>query len=97
MSVISSCNTTQNLHPEYINFFYTRTGSGLENQIPEAWLFHMHPHLQKLLKELLGYNFKLAELYLPGLGGETTGPVHKINARRKVSVRYVWSIIDTRD
>lgn len=37
---------------------------------------------------------RLAELHLPGLGGENTSPNYQINVRRKVSVKYVWSILD---
>ncbi|KAF2287404.1 hypothetical protein GH714_039833 [Hevea brasiliensis] len=82
------------------------SGTALENQIPEAWLSHMHPPHAKAAKGIAGLQLqvgriifalddgRLAELHLPGLGGENTGPNYQINVRRKVSVKYVWSILD---
>ncbi|KAJ9139655.1 hypothetical protein P3X46_030368 [Hevea brasiliensis] len=82
------------------------SGTALENQIPEAWLSHMHPPHAKAAKGITGLQLqigriiftlddgRLAELHLPGLGGETTAPNYQINVRRKVSHKYVWSILD---
>ncbi|XP_043813810.1 uncharacterized protein LOC110617993 isoform X2 [Manihot esculenta] len=82
------------------------SGAALENQIPEAWSSHMHPPHAKAAKGIAGLQLqvgrilfamddgRLAELHLPGLGGENTSPNYQINVRRKVSVKYVWSILD---
>lgn len=82
------------------------SGTTLENQIPEAWLSHMHPPHAQATKGIAGLQLqvgrmmfalddgRLAELHLPGLGGENTGPNYQLNVRRKVSAKYVWSILD---
>ncbi|XP_065867316.1 uncharacterized protein [Euphorbia lathyris] len=83
------------------------SGSIQENQISdEAWFNHMHPPHTKAAKGIAGLPLqagrtvfalddgRLAELHLPGLGGENTGPNYQINVRRKASVKYVWSILD---
>lgn len=83
-----------------------KTGTAQENQIPEAWLSHTHPLHAKAARGIAGLQLqvgrilfplddgRLAELHLPGLGGENTGPSHQVNVRRKTSVKYVWSILD---
>ncbi|KAF2312081.1 hypothetical protein GH714_027995 [Hevea brasiliensis] len=65
-------------------FLLTRTGTALENQIPEAWLSHMHPPHAKAAKGITGLQLqigriiftlddgRLAELHLPGLDAPET-------------------------
>uniref|UniRef100_A0A2N9H8W0 Uncharacterized protein n=1 Tax=Fagus sylvatica TaxID=28930 RepID=A0A2N9H8W0_FAGSY len=83
-----------------------QTGIAQENQIPDAWVSHMHPLHAKAARGIAGIQFypgrilfplddgRLAELHLPGLGGENAGPTYQINVRRKASTKYIWSIID---
>ncbi|KDP22117.1 hypothetical protein JCGZ_25948 [Jatropha curcas] len=82
------------------------SGIALENQISDAWLSHRHPPHAKAAKGIAGLQLqfgriifalddgRLAELHLPGLGGENAGPNHQVNVRRKASAKYVWSILD---
>ncbi|XP_059665324.1 uncharacterized protein LOC132311439 [Cornus florida] len=82
------------------------SGTNQENQILENWASHMHPPNAKAARGIAGLQFqvgrilfplddgRLAELHLPGLGGENSGPTHQVNIRRKASLKYVWSIID---
>ncbi|KAH7837832.1 hypothetical protein Vadar_018556 [Vaccinium darrowii] len=81
-------------------------GSAQDNQIQENWVSHMHPPQAKVARGVSGRQFqvgriifplddgRLAELHVPGLGGETVGPTYPINVRRKASFKYVWSILD---
>ncbi|KAI7982801.1 hypothetical protein LOK49_LG15G02183 [Camellia lanceoleosa] len=83
------------------------SGSAQDNQIEENWVSHTHPPHAKLARGISGMQFqvgriifplddgRLAELHLPGLGGETAGPNYQINVRRKASLKYVWSILDS--
>ncbi|KAJ6948318.1 hypothetical protein NC651_002614 [Populus alba x Populus x berolinensis] len=83
-----------------------QSGTDQEHQIPEAWLSHMHPPHAKVASGIAGiplqagrivfplHDGRLAELHLPGLGGENTGPNHQVNLRKRASVKYVWSMID---
>ncbi|KAL7202568.1 hypothetical protein ACSBR1_034104 [Camellia fascicularis] len=83
------------------------SGSAQDNQIEENWVSHTHPQHAKLARGISGMQFqvgriifplddgRLAELHLPGLGGETAGPNYQINVRRKASLKYVWSILDS--
>ena len=85
---------------------HMNTGIAQENQIPDAWVSHMHPLHAKAARGIAGIQFypgrilfplddgRLAELHLPGLGGENAGPTYQINVRRKASTKYIWSIID---
>ncbi|KAG5253850.1 hypothetical protein IMY05_001G0151300 [Salix suchowensis] len=73
-----------------------QSGTDQENQIPEAWLSHMHPPHAKVASGIAGlplqagrivfplHDGRLAELHLPGLGGENTGP----------NLKYAWSMLD---
>ncbi|EOY32744.1 Uncharacterized protein TCM_040774 isoform 1 [Theobroma cacao] len=82
------------------------SGTAQENQISEAWLNHMHPPNTKVARGIAGLKFqlgrtmfalddgRLAELHIPGLGGENSGPTHQFNMRKKSSSKYVWSILD---
>ncbi|XP_058199251.1 uncharacterized protein LOC131314549 isoform X2 [Rhododendron vialii] len=81
-------------------------GSAQDNQIQENWVNHMHPSHAKVARGISGQQFqvgriifplddgRLAELHVPGLGGETVGPTNPNNVRRKASFQYVWSILD---
>ncbi|KAM3741212.1 hypothetical protein ACB098_08G158500 [Castanea mollissima] len=83
-----------------------QSGIAQENQIPDAWVSHMHPLHAKAASGIAGLQFyigkilfplddgRLAELHLPGLGGENSGPTYQANFRRKASTKYIWSIID---
>ncbi|XWS71193.1 hypothetical protein CRYUN_Cryun03dG0118200 [Craigia yunnanensis] len=82
------------------------SGSAQENQISEAWLNHKHPPNTKAARGIAGLKFqlgrtlfalddgRLAELHTPGLGGESSGPTHQFNVRKKLLSKYVWSILD---
>ncbi|KAJ4845205.1 hypothetical protein Tsubulata_036495 [Turnera subulata] len=83
------------------------TGISQETAIPEAWSSHMHPPDAKAARGFPGLQLqvgrllfplddgRLAELHLPGLGGEDKGPNQLINVRRKASAKYMWSVIET--
>ena len=83
-----------------------KTGIAQEDQIPDSWVSHLHPPQAKAARGIAGLQFhvgrilfplddgRLAELHLPGLGGENSGPTHQLNVRRKSSSKYIWSIID---
>ncbi|XP_002513522.3 uncharacterized protein LOC8274321 [Ricinus communis] len=78
----------------------------LDNQVSEPWLSHTHPPNAKAAKGIAGLQLqvgriifalddgRLAELHLPGLGGDNIGPNYQINIRRKASVKYLWSMLD---
>ncbi|KAA8549789.1 hypothetical protein F0562_001473 [Nyssa sinensis] len=82
------------------------SGTTQENQILENWVNHMHPPHAKVARGIAGVQFqvgriifplddgRLAELHLPGVGGESSGPTPQVNTRRKASLKYVWSILD---
>ncbi|XVF04760.1 hypothetical protein REPUB_Repub05bG0112900 [Reevesia pubescens] len=82
------------------------SGTAQENQISEAWLNHMHPPNTKAARGIAGLKFqldrtlfalddgRLAELHIPGLGGENSGPTHQFNMRKRSLSKYVWSILD---
>nr|XP_027078710.1 uncharacterized protein LOC113701978 isoform X1 [Coffea arabica] len=83
-----------------------QSGASQENQILEHWVNHIHPSNAKIAKRITGLQLqvgrmifplddgRLSELHLPGIGGESSGPSQQINARRRVSPKYVWSILD---
>ncbi|KAB2080508.1 hypothetical protein ES319_A05G072400v1 [Gossypium barbadense] len=80
-------------------------GTAQEDQISEAWQNHMHPPNAKAARGIPGLKFqlcrilfalddgRLAELHLPGLGGQNSGPTNQFN-RKKLSSKYIWSILD---
>ncbi|XP_050224592.1 uncharacterized protein LOC126674218 [Mercurialis annua] len=77
-----------------------------DSQISGSWSSHSNPPHAKVAKGVAGLQLqagrtlfalddgRLAELHLPGVGGENIGPNYQINVRRKASVKYLWSIID---
>uniref|UniRef100_A0A2P2JD22 Uncharacterized protein LOC105648304 n=1 Tax=Rhizophora mucronata TaxID=61149 RepID=A0A2P2JD22_RHIMU len=81
-------------------------GNVQENLIPEAWISHMHPLHARAARGIAGLQIqlgrvlfplddgRLAELHLPGLGGENMGPYQQVNTKRKASLKYVWTILD---
>ncbi|KAK2993800.1 hypothetical protein RJ640_027678 [Escallonia rubra] len=81
-------------------------GTTQENQAPKNWVNHMHPPHAKVARGMTGIQYqvgrtffplddgRLGELHLSGLGGESSGPIHQVNVRRKASSKYVWSILD---
>ncbi|CAK9183478.1 unnamed protein product [Ilex paraguariensis] len=83
-----------------------KAGTLQENQIMENWVNHMYPSLAKVARGIPGIQLqvgriifplddgRLGELHLSGLGGESSGPNHQVNVRRKVTLRYAWSILD---
>ncbi|KAK9274254.1 hypothetical protein L1049_019068 [Liquidambar formosana] len=82
------------------------SGIAQENQIQGTWVSHMHPQHAKAARSVSGLQFqvgrilfplddgRLAELHISGLGGESSGPTHQVNVRKKASYKYVWSILD---
>lgn len=92
---------TLDLRVSHIN-----TGIAQENQIPEAWVSHIHPLHAKVARGISGLQIhvgrilfplddgRLAELHLSGLGGENSGPSHQVMFRKKAAVKYLWSILD---
>lgn len=83
-----------------------KTGTSQDNQILGQWVNHYHPPHAKVAKKITGLQLqvgrivfplddgRLSELHLPGMGGENSAPNHMVNARRKVSLKYVWSILE---
>ncbi|CAK7331108.1 unnamed protein product [Dovyalis caffra] len=83
-----------------------QSGTDQEDQILETWLSHKHPPHAKVASGISGlqlqvgrmvfplHDGRLAELHLPGLGGENTGPNHQVNFRKKASVKYAWTMLD---
>ncbi|CAN1751019.1 hypothetical protein LINPERHAP1_LOCUS4213 [Linum perenne] len=73
----------------------------------EAWLNHLHPQQAKAARGIGGIQIqvgrilfplddgRLAELHVPGQGGDNIGPNYQASVRRKPSVRYTWSTIDS--
>ncbi|XP_030521210.1 uncharacterized protein LOC115734518 isoform X1 [Rhodamnia argentea] len=71
----------------------------------DVWANHMHPMHGKAARGISGVQLqigrvifalddgRLAELHLPGLGGENSGPGQP-NIRKKPSSKYVWSVFD---
>ncbi|KAI4305039.1 hypothetical protein L6164_028429 [Bauhinia variegata] len=101
-----------------ILFFSTSTGSVFEyrirkqlgtvqnDQLPEAWVNHLHPLHAKAAKGIPGLQLevgrilfplddgRLAELHIQGVGGENSGPALSQSFRRKSSTNYMWSILE---
>ncbi|GLT51038.1 hypothetical protein SLA2020_244850 [Shorea laevis] len=83
-----------------------QSGIDRDNQVSEAWLNHMHPPNTKAARGISGIKFqpgrilfplddgRLAELHIPGQGGESSGPTNQFNTRRKSPNKYIWSILD---
>ncbi|XP_021751529.1 uncharacterized protein LOC110717190 [Chenopodium quinoa] len=77
-----------------------------EYQLEEPWVNHMHPPHAKVARGVEGIPYQLgrilfplddgriAELHLSGLGGEYSGPNPQISTRKRLSLKYVWSILD---
>ncbi|KAL5566668.1 hypothetical protein UlMin_029832 [Ulmus minor] len=84
-----------------------RTGTAQENQVLESWVNHLHPPHAKVAGGISGLQFqvgrtlfalddgRLAELHLSGIGGENAGPTYQLSFRRKASMKYVWTILDS--
>ncbi|KAM3303525.1 putative protein isoform X1 [Capsicum chacoense] len=82
--------------------------SGIDQEADntEIWINHVYPPHAKAAKGIPGvqlqpgriifplHDGRLGELHLSGLGGENSGPNYQINARRKSSQKYVWSLVD---
>ncbi|XP_052179132.1 uncharacterized protein LOC127792604 [Diospyros lotus] len=83
------------------------SGFAQDDQISENWVNHMHPPHAKVEIGVSGLPLqigriifalddgRLAELHLSGLGGENIGPTYQVNVRRKASLKYIWSILDS--
>lgn len=83
-----------------------QAGVAQEHQLEEPWVNHMHPPHAKVARGVAGipYQFgrilfplddgRIAELHLSGLGGENSGPDHQVSIRKRMSFKYVWSILD---
>lgn len=81
-------------------------GMAQEHQIEESWVNHMHPPHAKVARGVAGrpYQFgrilfplddgRIAELHLSGFGGENSGPDNQVSIRKRMSSKYVWSILD---
>ncbi|KAI4368629.1 hypothetical protein MLD38_017166 [Melastoma candidum] len=71
----------------------------------ESWMNHAHPPHGRAARGIAGIQLnvgrilfylddgRLAELHLPGFGGESSGPSNQGNTRKK-SAKYVWSALD---
>ncbi|XP_060216062.1 uncharacterized protein LOC132643611 isoform X2 [Lycium barbarum] len=82
------------------------SGIDQEDDIRESWINHVYPPHAKAARGIPGVQFqpgriifplddgRLGELHLSGLGDENSGPNYQINARRRSSQKYVWSLID---
>lgn len=82
------------------------SGTSQENQFSGGWISHLHPPHARAARGAVGLPFqvgrtifplddgRLAELHPSGLGGENSGPINQLSVRRKVSIKYVWSILD---
>ncbi|OIT22804.1 PREDICTED: uncharacterized protein LOC109217097 isoform X1 [Nicotiana attenuata] len=82
------------------------SGTEQVDDITESWINHVYPPHAKAARGIPGVQLqtgriifllddgRLGELHLSGLGGENSGPHYQVNARRKSSQKYVWSIID---
>ncbi|KAJ8543822.1 hypothetical protein K7X08_025440 [Anisodus acutangulus] len=82
------------------------SGIDQEDDNTENWINHVYPPHAKAARGIPGVQLqlgriifplddgRLGELHLSGLGGENSGPNYQINARRRSSQKYVWSIID---
>ncbi|XP_059308535.1 uncharacterized protein LOC132059770 isoform X2 [Lycium ferocissimum] len=82
------------------------SGIDQEDDVRESWINHVYPPHAKAARGIPGVQFqpgriifplddgRLGELHLSGLGGENSGPNYQINARRRSSQKYVWSLID---
>ncbi|CAN4119852.1 unnamed protein product [Withania somnifera] len=82
--------------------------SGMDqgDDITESWINHVYPPHAKAARGISGVQLqpgriifplddgRLGELHLSGLGGENSGPNYHINARRRSSQKYVWSLVD---
>lgn len=67
---------------------------------------HVHPLNAKVARGIKGLQLqvgrmvfalddgRLAELHLPGIGGENSSPNEQVVNRRKASLKYIWSILD---
>lgn len=83
-----------------------KTGPSQENPVLDKWTNHNHPPYAKVARSITGLQLqfgrmifplddgRLAELHLPVIGGEYSGPCNQANFRRKPSVKYIWSILD---
>ncbi|KAE9616402.1 hypothetical protein Lalb_Chr03g0024521 [Lupinus albus] len=81
-------------------------GTVQNSQFPGAWVSHEHPLHAKVARGIIGLPLqvgriifplddgRLAELHVPGLGGESSGPSLSQNFRRKATTKYVWSILE---
>ncbi|XP_047307948.1 uncharacterized protein LOC124911496 [Impatiens glandulifera] len=81
-------------------------GTAKENQGIDRWVDHMYPDNARVSRNSVGIEFqigrlifalddgRLGELHLPGIGGESVGPTRPPSARRKSSLKYVWSVLD---
>lgn len=89
-------------------WFLTGKG-GVQTDIGGTWINHMHPKDAKVAQSILGVQLqadrtifplddgRLAELHLPGMGGDEVSPAltHTPTTRRKqIRNKYEWSILD---
>ncbi|KAJ3676588.1 hypothetical protein LUZ60_004000 [Juncus effusus] len=87
-----------------------RPSGGIHGDGKEGiWINHNHPKDAKIAQSISGVQLqigrtmfplddgRLAELHLPGLGGDESGPNPTISTRRKQisNNKYEWSVLDT--
>ncbi|CAI9106276.1 OLC1v1005397C1 [Oldenlandia corymbosa var. corymbosa] len=82
------------------------TGTSQDKHVAGQWVNHNHPDHAKVAKGIAGLQLhvgrflfplddgRLSELHLPGIGGEDSAPNHLVNSRRKLAIKYVWSILE---
>lgn len=92
------------------NLWFIIGEGGVQGDMGGTWINHMHPRDTKVAQSVLGVQLqpdrtvfplddgRLAELHLPGMGGNEVGPglTHNpiTNRRKQVQSKYQWSILD---
>ncbi|XP_072997004.1 uncharacterized protein [Typha latifolia] len=76
------------------------------NEMQGLWINHLHPQYAKVARGIRGVHVqtgrimfslddgRLAELHLPGIGGDDSGPTEMNSIRKKASNKYEWSVLD---
>lgn len=77
------------------------------DRMKETWINHAHPLNTIAARGVAGLELqpgrvifalddgRLAELHVPGIGGENSGPALQANLRRKATTKYVWTVLES--